>query len=71
MPFRRVIWISRRVEYCSGGLYGVHGSYMLFRMVIWILLRVVYCSRKLYAVQGGFMICGCSVGKYGGKEWCK
>ena len=34
MLFRWVIWMFRRVVYCSGGLYDVQRGYMLFRGVI-------------------------------------
>ena len=45
MLFRWVIWMFRRVVYCSGGLYDVQGGYMLFRWVIWMFRHSFYEKR--------------------------
>ena len=57
MLFRRIIWMPRRVVYCSGGLYAVQEGYidvqegyMVFRGVILMFRRVICCS-----VQVGYL----------------
>ena len=52
MLFKRVIWMLRRVVYCSGGLYAVQESYMdvqegymLKKMMIILVATNVVASR--------------------------
>ena len=44
MLFRGVIWMFRRVAYCSGGLYAVHVGYMDVQEGCILLRGVICCS---------------------------
>ena len=52
MLFRRVIWMLRRVAYCSRGLYAVQGGYMLFRRFKWKFKGVI-CGINFNSGQTG------------------
>ena len=56
MLFQGVIWMPRRVIYCSWGLYAVRGDHMLFTRVILMFRKILYCSGGLYAVQDGYIL---------------